>query len=98
MDEPALKALIDTLQGSKDSLGIWLDAFSAMVVLGVIAEIVFVIRAYADALRDWKRGIVHPPDKPSRMWLIWELVGVVLVSIGVAGELWVGVKAGSLET
>ena len=98
MDESALKSLIHTLEASKGSFDVWLNAFSAMVALGVVVEIVFVVREYLDHLHDWRRGIVRPPDRPSRFWLAMELAGVALVSVGVAGEFWVDVQAGALET
>jgi hypothetical protein len=98
MDESALKALIDALQASRDSLDLWLNLSSALVVIGVMLEIVFVVREYREELQDWRRGIVRPPGRPSRRWLVTELIGVALVSVGVAGEFFIDVKAGALET
>ena len=98
MDESALKALISSLEASRGSLDFWLNASSLLVVIGVILEIVFVVREYGDDLRDWRRGFVHPPERPSRRWLVMELMGVALVSLGVAGEFFIDVKAGALET
>lgn len=98
MDESTLKTLISTLQSSRDSLNFWLNLCSFLVVVGVVAEILFVFRIYREEIRAWRRGIVSPPDRPSRLWLIMELLGVLLVSIGVAGEFAVDVKAGSLDT
>jgi hypothetical protein len=98
MDEAALKSLVESLQAQKDALDIWLNIFSGMVAVGVIAEIIFVIRGYANDLHEWQRGIARPPDRPSRIWFVLEIFGVALVSIGVAGEFAVDVRAGSLET
>src|ERR1700676_3772498 len=98
MDEAALRAMIKSLESSRDSFDFWLNIFSALVAIGVVLEIVFVIREYKEELHDWGRGFVHPPDRPSRKWFMIELFGVALVSIGVAGEFWVHVKAGALET
>jgi hypothetical protein len=98
MGESALKAMIDSLESSRDSFESWLNLFSALVAIGVVLEIVFVIREYREQLHDWGRGFIHPPDRPSRMWFMIELFGVALVSIGVAGEFWVDVKVGALET
>ena len=98
MDESALKALIASLDASKDALGIWLNVFSAMVAIGVIAEFAFVVRDYREQLHDWRSGEIRPPNRPSRFGFVMELAGVVLVSIGVAGEFWIDMKAGDLET
>jgi hypothetical protein len=67
-------------------------------VVGVVAEVVFVIWEYLEDLRDFKRGIVRPPDKPS--WLLFALgfFGAALVSLGVGGELYAESKIATLET
>jgi hypothetical protein len=98
MDETALKSLIVSLQTHRDALDFWLNIFSGMVAVGVIAEIAFVIREHAESMGAWRRGIIRPPDRPSPLWFLLELLGVALVSIGVAGEFFVDVRAGSLET
>jgi hypothetical protein len=98
MDESALKASISSLEASRGSLDFWLNASSLVVVIGVVLEIVFVIREYKEDSQDWRRGFVHPPERPSRRWLVMELIGVALVSLGVAGEFFIDVKAGTLET
>jgi hypothetical protein len=98
MDEAALKTLITSLEASRGSLDFWLNASSLVVVIGVVLEIAFVVREYRDRLQDWRHGFVHPPERPSRNWLVFELIGVALVSLGVAGEFFIDVKAGKLET
>ncbi|SFS10286.1 hypothetical protein SAMN05421771_1771 [Granulicella pectinivorans] len=98
MEESALKMLIAALESQRDALAFWLNLCSLAVAVGVIAEIAFVLRAYSEDMDDWRRGIVRAPHRPSKKWLWFELFGVLLVSAGVAGEFWVDVKAGSLET
>jgi hypothetical protein len=98
MDETSLKSLIASLEAHRDALGFWLNLFSGMVAGGVVAEIAFVVREYWENLHDWRRGIVRPPNRPSRTWFVFEVLGVALVSIGVAGEFFIDVKAGALET
>lgn len=98
MDESTLKSLIQTLQGQRDVLNPWLDGSALIVVIGVILEIVFVIRIYKDELNDWRRGIFLVPARPSRRWLWFEIAGVVLVSLGVAGEFAIDVRAADLDT
>jgi hypothetical protein len=98
MDESALKVLISNLEGSRATLDSWLFVFTLFVVVGVVLEVVFVIWEYRDELHDWRRGIVHPPEKPSIALLVFGLFGAGLVATGVAGELYIGAKIGAKET
>jgi hypothetical protein len=98
MDESALKTLLDKLEMSRSSLHGWLHFWTFLVVVGVALEVFFVVKEYAAELRDFRRGIVHPPEKPSILLFMLGLLGAGLVAIGVAGELYVDVQAGKLET
>jgi len=98
MDESALKILLDNLEVCRSSLDSWLFFWTSLVVVGVALEIAFVILEYLDALHEFRRGIVRPPGKPKTALLMLGLFGSALVTVGVTGELWVGVKIGSVET
>jgi hypothetical protein len=98
MDESALKTLIESLEAHRTALDWWLSFWTWLVVIGVVLEVVFVIRTYLKEREDWARGNVHAPDRPSKRWLFLELAGVALVALGVAGELSVDAKIGVLET
>jgi len=98
MDESALKRLLDNLDISRSSLHGWLHFWTFLVVVGVALEVVFVVWEYAEDMHDFRRGIVHPPAKPSALLLVLGLLGAGLVAIGVAGELYIDVQAGRLET
>jgi hypothetical protein len=98
MNEEQLKALISNLYRSRDGYDFWLNVCAFLVVVGVVAEIVFVIREYWEELHDWRRGIIKIPSRPSRAWLLIELIGVILVSIGVGGEFFIDVKVGNIDT
>ncbi|MFZ0479690.1 MAG: hypothetical protein WAL71_11105 [Terriglobales bacterium] len=98
MDESALKTLLDNLDASRSSLHAWLHFWTFLVVLGVALEVVFVVKEYIDQSHDFRRGILHPPEKPSTMLFILGLLGAGLVAIGVAGELYIDVQAGRVET
>jgi hypothetical protein len=98
MDESALKVLISNLERSRATLDSWLFVFTLFVVVGVVLEVAFVIWEYRDELHDWRRGIVHPPEKPSVALLLFGLFGAGLVAIGVTGELYIGAKIGVKET
>lgn len=98
MDDSALKRLLDNLDMSRSSLHGWLHFWTFLVVLGVALEVVFVVKEYIDQSHDFRRGIVHPPEKPSTMLFVLGLLGAGLVAIGVAGELYIDVQAGKVET
>jgi hypothetical protein len=100
MDESSLRTLIDSLDSQQDASFHWLNVCAALVVIGVLAEIVFVIWAYWSERGDWQHGIgfLRPPRPPNFIKLILELIGVLLVSGGVAGEFFVDRKAGAVET
>ena len=98
MDSSALdKALsilesdISRLEPYIDSLEKWLWISSVAVVVGVTAELYLIIRAYLEDRAAWIKGSIASPAKP-RLWLLGiEVISVVLVVLGVAGELAVGV-------
>lgn len=98
MDESALKTLLDNLDKSSSSLHAWLHFWTFLVVVGVALEVVFVIWEYVEELHDFRRGIVHPPERPNILLFVLGLLGAGLVASGVAGELYVDVQAGKVET
>lgn len=73
-----------------------------MVIAGCAGELVFVIHEYLDARKDWykarTRRFVAPPEKPSSLVLILELLSVAFVVVGIAGELYIDRVSGRLET
>jgi hypothetical protein len=98
MDESALRILIANLDVSRSSFHWWLEFFTALVVAGVVLEVVFVVWEYREDLHDFRRGIVHPPNKPSVLLLVFGLFGASLVAIGVAGEFREEAKIEGVET
>src|ERR1017187_9127536 len=97
MDESAFKILIANLEGSRSVLDGWLNLWTALVVIGVVAEIGFVIWEYTDDLRAWRSGAITSPARPRRVKFLLELVGASLVALGVAGELVVDARIGYVE-
>jgi len=102
MDESALKALISLLGDHLSSLGLWMYAWTAFVIVGCAGELFFVIHAYLDERRLWlqarTRGSIAFPEKPSLRMLILEVTSVALVVAGIAGELYVDWRADDLQT
>jgi hypothetical protein len=98
MDESALKILLVNLETCRSSLNSWLSWATLLVVIGVVLEVVFVIWEYREDLHDFRRGVLHPPEKPSVWLLVFGLFGSILIAVGVAGELYIGTKIGTVET
>jgi hypothetical protein len=98
MDESTLKILLDNLEMSHSSLHGWLDFWTFLVVIGVALEVVFTIWDYRELLHDFRRGVIHSPEKPRVLLHVLGLLGAGLVAVGVAGELYVDVQAGKVET
>ncbi|MGB0117013.1 MAG: hypothetical protein WCF61_20250 [Terriglobales bacterium] len=94
----ALRHLLDCLEASRLLLHGWLSFFTALVVIGVVSETIFVIWEYRNDRHDFRRGIIRPPDRPNRLKFALEMVGVGLVAIGVAGELSVEPWLAAVET
>lgn len=98
MDESALRILLAKLEGSQSSFHWWLEFWTAMVALGVILEVVFVVWEYIEDLHDFRRGIVHPPERPSTVLLLLGLFGASLVAVGVSGEWYEEASVEHVET
>ena len=98
MDESTLRALIANLEASGSSAHWWLEFCTALVVLGVVFEVIFIIWEYVDELHDFRRGIVHPPERPNILLFALGLLGAGLVAIGVAGEFRFESKIERIET
>lgn len=65
---------------------------------GVVFEVVFVVWEFREGLHDFRRGIIHAPEKPSIWLLVIGLFGSSLVAIGVTGEFWEEAKIEGVET
>jgi hypothetical protein len=69
-----------------------------MVVVGVAVELAVLLMEYRHEWKDFKRGVIHSPEKPSRLVYGLGFFGVALVTAGVAGEFRIHVKAGKIES
>jgi len=72
MDASALDIAISTLEGQiseldkyVDRLEPWLWIASAAVVIGVIAEMYFILHEYFEDRAAWRKGWISSPHKPS---------------------------------
>jgi hypothetical protein len=89
----ALKSSISALESSINALdgrsGFWekVGWYCAVLVgVGVVAEIVSIVREYLEDRHDWRRGIVRPPDRPSFGWMLFDVFATVIVVGGIFGE------------
>ena len=105
MDASALAKAAEVLRSSiranesfSSSLESWLYFWVSLVVLGVAIEIVLVVLEYREELEDFHRGTIHSPEKPKKLKFGVEFFAAALVVIGVAGELVIDVRVGSLQT
>ncbi len=85
MDLPALEEAIKALEKSLDSLGVLLAVWTALVVVGLIVE-------FAEDLRELIT------ERPFKWRLLRTMVGGLLITIGVAGELFIQFRASKVET
>ena len=90
MDLSALERAAKDLEGSLDSLGFWLFFSTALVVIGLIAEY------RHDVIEFWEE--VRRPAAMFPWPKFWAIAGGILVTVGVAGELIVGIKASRKES
>jgi len=89
MDELALRTL--------------LNIFTWFVVVGLAFDLFVIIKEFRDDWGEFRYGQIHPyenhlPRRPRISLLILALFGTALIVIGVAGELYVDVQAGKIET
>jgi hypothetical protein len=102
MDESSLRLTIRLLNEQIGSLHTRNHIWTAVVILGCALEVMSVCREYLEDKGDWKkgrwRGLAPFPEKPSSSWLAFDILGVVLVVAGIAGELQTDMAAGTLET
>ena len=99
----ALEGAISALERELKALEIlsacwepWVWVFSALVVVGVVMELWVVLHDWRE---EWETfaiwrfiGVTRSPSRPDRPKLWVEVISVVLIAVGVAGELGIGVE------
>lgn len=93
----ALERKIRTLENSSVSWEHRLPWFTAMVAIGVVAELWVITREYREEREFWRRGTIRSPEKPSISKYAIEVLSVVLITAGIVGELLVGIKITSIN-
>jgi hypothetical protein len=85
MDSSALANLIKSLESSLDSLGSWLTFWTICVVFGLVVEY-------------FPEAVVALKKRPFRWSALKPIIGGILVTAGVAGELAIQFRAAGVET
>jgi hypothetical protein len=98
MDESALRSALASTNDCGSSLHWWLGFWTVWVVVGVGLELIVVGWEYVDELHDFRRGVVHPPDRPNRLLFALGFFATALVTLDVGGELYAESKIETVET
>ena len=85
MDISSLERLASNLERSLDSWGFWLTISTLAVVIGLVFEYWYEVKRLVR-------------ERPFRWKAFQELMGAVLVTVGVAGELFIQAKSSKIET
>jgi hypothetical protein len=85
METSSLERIASSLETSLDSWGHWLAAATLLVVIGLVLEYWYQVKKLAK-------------ERPFRWRAFQELMGAVLVTVGVAGELLVQMRSSRIET
>jgi len=85
----ALESDIATLERSAGSPDWWLAGFTMLVAIGVGIEIKVLSHDHAEDMTAWHLCELIP-KKPSLRKLAWEIASIVLVIVGILGELGIG--------
>jgi hypothetical protein len=94
----ALRSSIKALEICARSLEFWLYAFVSLVAIGVVLEVFVILWDHHDDVEEYRRGTIRSPQKPNFRKLGLELIGAILVAIGVSGEFVVDIKSGAIQT
>ncbi len=98
IEELALKIQLISQETLRASLSAWLDFWTYLIVLGVALEIIDWVWEYASDLKDFGRGVIHTPEKPSFVKFFIGLTAIALVVTGVAGEWYLQIRIGEAES
>src|SRR4051812_46660850 len=92
----ALSKRLAELESWSSRLDSWLNFWTALVVIGVVLEVAFVVWEYKIELYEFRRGTIRSPERPKPLKFVSELLGVGLVAAGVMGELAVHSRSGKI--
>ncbi len=96
----ALESDIATLDSSSLPFEHKLPWFTGAVVVGVLMELWVIWHEYSDDLEAWALtffGLLRPPARPWAFKVAVEVASVVLITFGIVGELWIGIRVASIN-
>jgi hypothetical protein len=101
--ESAISALEKDIKALENSSVPWEHSvwvFTLLVAVGVAMELWVIRHEYRDDMEAWALahfGVLRSPGRPSITKLIVEVGSVLLITIGIIGELGVGIKIASIN-
>ncbi len=96
----ALESEVKTLESSSAPWEHSVWVFTFLVALGVAMELWIIRHEYCDDMEAWALahfGVLRSPGRPAIKKLVVEVASVLLITIGVMGELVIGIKIGSIN-
>jgi hypothetical protein len=93
----ALESEIAALDKSSGSPEYWLAGFTLLVAIGVAIEIVVLHLDHKKEMGDWHVCELIPA-KPTLVKVGWEIASIILVTVGVVGELGTGLWISHLDS
>jgi len=93
IDRSTEELLVRSLESCSAKQDEVLTYYIWFVVVGLVLEILLILDEYRSDYQAWKRSVISTPDKPTMGHLAFHLSGAVLITIGVAGELWIHTEA-----
>jgi hypothetical protein len=97
----ALESAIKTRENSSASLEYWVWGFTILVVLGVLMEVWVITHERRDDMEAWALtyfGVLRTPSRPSTKKFVVEIGSVLLIALGVVGELGAGIGIASINS
>jgi hypothetical protein len=97
----ALESKINCLEHSLSSWDSWVLVASAVVVIGVVLELLVIRHEWNEKDEDWALGhfgIRREALKPSIKDFRWQVAAVLLVTLGIGGEFGIGLKIRSIDS
>jgi len=96
----ALESEIGQLESSSVPLEHWIWIFTSLVAVGVAVELWVILHEYRGDKATWasaRSGELRSTGRPSITKLIVEVGSVLLITIGVTGELGIGIRIASIN-
>jgi hypothetical protein len=96
----ALESEIKTLESSSVPWEYSVWVFTFLVAVGVVMELLVIRHEYRDDMEAWALahfGVLRSPSMPSITKLSVEVGSVLLITMGIMGELGVGIKIASIN-